>query len=59
MRTASWVLREKGTGRVIAETFDPEKVARLNTVRYEAVPILDHLVGLNAAIKLANAKGGL
>jgi hypothetical protein len=57
MATASWVLREKGTGRVIAETYDPTKVARLNTVRYEAVPILDYLVGLNAAIKQSDARG--
>jgi hypothetical protein len=57
MKTASWVLREKGTGRVIAETFDTGKVARLNTMRYEAVPILQHLGELNAAIKQASANG--
>lgn len=57
MKTASWVLREKGTARVIAETFDPGKVARLNTVRYEAVPIRRYLGELNAAIKQASANG--
>lgn len=51
MKTASWSLREKGTGRVIAETFDPEKVARLNTLRYEAVPILQYLGELNVSLK--------
>jgi hypothetical protein len=51
--TTSWVLREKGTKRVIAETFDPKKVAALNTIRYEAVPILDYLGERNLSIKNA------
>ena len=46
--TASWVIREKSTGRVIAETFNLDLVDALNTVRYEAVPIKDYLVSLNA-----------
>ena len=45
---ASWVIREKGTGKVIAETFDRKKVAALNTEKYEAVPIAQHLASLNA-----------
>jgi hypothetical protein len=47
-KNASWVIKEKATGRVIMETFDPAKVKALNTVKYEAVPILKHLVGLNS-----------
>lgn len=47
----SWVIREKATGKVLFETFDRKKVDALNTAKYEAVPILDYLVGLNAAIK--------
>lgn len=47
MKTASWVIREKTTGRVICETFNPRLVAALNTDKYEAVPILDYLVSLN------------
>ncbi len=47
----SWVIRNKETGEVIAETFDPAKVAALNTSKYEAVPILQHLQELNAATK--------
>lgn len=46
-RTASWVIRETATKRVICETFEPEHVAKLNVARYEAVPILDYLRGLN------------
>lgn len=48
---SSWVIREKGTGRVICETFDARKVAALNTARYEAVPILQHLQEFNASVK--------
>ena len=47
----SWVLRERATGRVICETFDERKVKALNTERYEAVPILQHLQEVNAKIK--------
>jgi hypothetical protein len=50
MRTASWVIREIATGRVIAETFNAATVAGLNTARYEAVPILEYLGALNRQI---------
>lgn len=46
-RTASWVIREKGTGKVVMETFDRNKVDALNTNKYEAVPIQEHLASLN------------
>jgi len=54
MKTASWVIREKSTGKVIMETFDPKKVAALNTRKYEAVPILEYLQKLNARIREAS-----
>lgn len=54
--TASWVIREKGTGKVIMETFDPSVVAKINTERYEAVPILPYLQELNRKIKDDAAK---
>ena len=44
---ASWVIREKGSGNVVMETFDPAKVKALNATRYEAVPILEYLQSLN------------
>lgn len=53
--TASWILREKESKKVIMETFDARKVAALNTAKYEAVPILDYLQELNARIA---GKGG-
>lgn len=57
-RTASWVIREKNGGAVIMETFDQATVNALNTEKYEAVPIQEHLVSLNRVIrfkKIANA----
>jgi hypothetical protein len=50
-RTASWVIREKKTGKVVMETFDRKKVDALNTKKYEAVPIQEHLASLNSAEK--------
>lgn len=49
--TSSWVIREKVIGPVIMETYDRAKVDALNTVKYEAVPILEHLQQLNFAAK--------
>lgn len=50
-RVASWVIRERQTGAVILETFSELMVSSLNTVRYEAAPILQYLGGLNAKIR--------
>lgn len=51
--TPSWVIRETATGRVLFEAFDARVVAALNRARYEAVPILEYLQGLNRAIREA------
>ncbi len=45
--TTSWIIRNKATRQVIMETFDPSKVAALNTAKYEAVPIRAYLASLN------------
>lgn len=45
--TTSWVIREKESKRVIAETFNPKAVALLNTLKYEAVPIGAYLGSIN------------
>ena len=50
MKTASWVLREKATGKVVMETFNPRLVAKLNTEKYEAIPIHLYLASLNHAV---------
>ena len=51
MRTASWMIVEKGTGILVCETFDEKKVAALNTERYKAVPAYDYLVNMNKQLK--------
>ncbi len=48
MQTASWIIRHKATGKVIAETFSRATVDALNVEKYEAVPALEYLVSLNA-----------
>ena len=50
-RTASWVLRDKTTKVVVCETFDKRVVDRLNADKYEAVPILQYLGEINAAVR--------
>ncbi|UIF89453.1 hypothetical protein [Cupriavidus sp. UYPR2.512] len=49
--TASWVLREAESKRVICETFDKRVVEKLNTAKYQAVPILDYLLEFNATAR--------
>ena len=51
MRTASWVIVNKTTGAAVFETFSPKIVSRINTAKYEAVPILEYLQAVNARIK--------
>jgi len=46
-KVASWVIRNKETGEIIMETFDRKKVDALNTQKYEAVPIQEHLGSLS------------
>lgn len=45
--SASWVIREKSTGKVIAETFQSHVAQAINTEKYEAVPITQHLASLS------------
>jgi hypothetical protein len=47
LKTASWVIRNKVTKEVLFETFSPEIASAVNREKYEAVPILEHLVSLN------------
>lgn len=54
MRTASWVIVDKATGRAVFETFRASIAAKVNAAKYEAVPILEWLYRVNAAAKRAN-----
>lgn len=47
MKTASWIIRNKTTGEVVMETFDPRVPEALNQEKYEAIPILEYLQSLN------------
>jgi len=47
MKTASWVIVDKQTGAALFETFRASIILKINTTRYEAVPILKYLQGLN------------
>ena len=47
MKTASWVIIDTQTGAALFETFQASIILKINTARYEAVPILKYLQGLN------------
>lgn len=53
--TASWVIREIATGKVILETFERKTAEAVNAARYEAVSIQQHLAELNRSIKRSAA----
>lgn len=44
---ASWVIRERATGKVLGETFDEHYAAAINRERFDVVPIITHLQSLN------------
>ena len=50
-QTASWVIREKHTGRAVFETFDSGCLEVVKDTKFEAVPILLYLQELNRKIK--------
>lgn len=52
-RTASWVIREIATGRVIMETFSANVAGSINQMHYEAVPILAYLQAFNRQARAA------
>lgn len=46
-RDSSWVIRNKETGEVIQETFQKSVADKVNTDKYEAIPIQQHLAEMN------------
>jgi hypothetical protein len=50
-RAASFVIRNRGTGLVLFETYNAALVVALDHSRYEAVPILDYLYEYNRIIR--------
>jgi hypothetical protein len=47
LMTTSWVIVRKADGDVLFETYNRSLIAKLNTERYEAIPILQYLYSLN------------
>lgn len=45
----SWIIRDKATGQVVGEFFNPKLRAALNTDKYEAIDAAVYLGELNAA----------
>jgi hypothetical protein len=54
---SSWVVVDKATRKAVLETFSANLAARINRERYEVVPILRYLAGVNAAAKSPTPKG--
>ncbi len=50
MKTASWVIIEIATEKVIFETFNESLVKKINTEKYRVVPILEYLQSLNKSL---------
>ena len=53
MKTSSWVIVSRATGHAVMETFSRATVDKINTEKYQAVPILEYLQSLNKAIARA------
>jgi hypothetical protein len=47
MKTASWVIVSRQTGKAVLETFSEELAMAVNLHRYQVVPILEWLQSLN------------
>jgi hypothetical protein len=47
IKNMSWIIRNKETKEVIFETFEQSTVDKINTEKYEVVPILEYLVSIN------------
>lgn len=55
---ASWVIRNKETGKSIMETMNPEVAGAINREKYEAVPILRHMSDVQRSIDNGGDGGG-
>lgn len=53
MKSNSWVICNKLTGKAIFETWNPNVGEALNKTVYEALPAYEYLTRLNARIKNA------
>lgn len=51
MKTASWIIVSRATGKAVLETFNPRIAAAVNRARYDVLPVLEYLQNLNRALK--------
>jgi len=51
LRTASWVIVEKATNKVLFETFNEAIIGKINESKYEAIPILAYLQQFNQQVR--------
>ena len=51
LKTASWVIVNKATGVAVLETFQESITLKLNTEKYEAIPVLNYLQNFNRSLK--------
>jgi hypothetical protein len=51
MRTASWVIVDKVSGKAIFETFSQHIAEKINQEKYLALPALTYLQNLNKSIR--------
>ncbi len=49
--TASWIIRNKVTKQVVMETYRLDLLERLNTEKYEAIPVQQYLGSINGGSK--------
>jgi len=47
MKSASWVVVRKSTGKAVLETYDKRVTAKVNRDAYTVLPILEYLYSLN------------
>ena len=51
MKTASWVIVDKQSGKALFETFNQTIANAINQSKYQAIPILEYLQNLNKSLK--------
>jgi len=55
MKTTSWIIVDKQTGKAVMETFKQATADAINREKFDVVSALEYLYALNAAIKAARA----
>ena len=51
MKTASWVIVDKQTGKAVMETFNRTTADAINREKFDVLPALEYLQKLNRSLK--------